>query len=202
MIEKLTDRARLALQWAASDAARFNRRSISPTDLVLGILRDPDSIACFALKGLGTDLDHLREQLETRAAAAHEEGESQGEFTPATLQVIQLAIEAAPSTGNGYAGTEHLLLGVIRQQASEAAAVLQENGLDDQSLLTKLTDLNTSLRDLYAGTPEVTEQTGSDPSRCQVCGENPATVHITEIFDTGLLERHVCERCHNNLENM
>src|SRR6266849_3156955 len=131
MHDKFTERVRKVMYLAREEAARLQHDYIGTEHLLLGVIREGEGIAATVLNNLGLDLDRIRQEVENMVSAS---GGTMtiGEipFTPRAKRVLELAVEEARSLGHNYVGTEHLLLGLIREGEGVAAKVLLELGLD------------------------------------------------------------------------
>jgi ATP-dependent Clp protease ATP-binding subunit ClpC len=131
MHDKFTERVRKVIYLAREEAARLQHDYIGTEHLLLGVIREGEGIAATVLNNLGVDLDHIRQAVENMVSAS---GGTMtiGEipFTPRAKRVLELAVEEARSLGHNYVGTEHLLLGLIREGEGVAAKVLLELGVD------------------------------------------------------------------------
>jgi ATP-dependent Clp protease ATP-binding subunit ClpC len=116
---------------AREEAGRLQHDYIGTEHLLLGLIREGEGIAANVLTNLGLDLEVIRQTVESMVAAPGSTltlGEIP--FTPKAKRVLELAIEEARQLGHNYVGTEHLLLGLIREGEGVAARVLQELGVD------------------------------------------------------------------------
>jgi ATP-dependent Clp protease ATP-binding subunit ClpC len=131
MHDKFTERVRKVIYLAREEAARLQHDYIGTEHLLLGVIREGEGIAATVLNNLGVDLDHIRQAVENMVSAS---GGTMtiGEipFTPRAKRVLELAVDEARSLGHNYVGTEHLLLGLIREGEGVAAKVLLELGVD------------------------------------------------------------------------
>ncbi len=131
MHDKFTERVRKVIYLAREEAARLQHDYIGTEHLLLGVIREGEGIAATVLNNLGVDLDHIRQAVENMVSSS---GGTMtiGEipFTPRAKRVLELAVEEARSLGHNYVGTEHLLLGLIREGEGVAAKVLLELGVD------------------------------------------------------------------------
>src|SRR5690349_13638297 len=131
MHDKFTERVRKVIYLAREEAARLQHDYIGTEHLLLGVIREGEGIAATVLNNLGVDLDHIRQAVEnmvTSSGGTMTIGEIP--FTPRAKRVLELAVEEARSLGHNYVGTEHLLLGLIREGEGVAAKVLLELGVD------------------------------------------------------------------------
>ncbi len=131
MHDKFTERVRKVIYLAREEAARLQHDYIGTEHLLLGVIREGEGIAATVLNNLGLDLDRIRQEVENMVSPS---GGTMtiGEipFTPRAKRVLELAVEEARALGHNYVGTEHLLLGLIREGEGVAAKVLLELGVD------------------------------------------------------------------------
>src|SRR5258706_81572 len=124
MHDKFTERVRKVMYLAREEAARLQHDYIGTEHLLLGVIREGEGIAATVLNNLGLDLDRIRQEVENMVSAS---GGTMtiGEipFTPRAKRVLELAVEEARSLGHNYVGTEHLLLGLIREGEGVSAQV-------------------------------------------------------------------------------
>ena len=130
MFERFTDRARRVVVLAQEEARLLNHDYIGTEHLLLGLLSEGEGVAAQALESLGISLDSVRHQVEERAGIG--ESASQGEipFRPRAKKALELSLREALQLGHNYIGTEHLLLGLIREGQGVAAQVLGELGAE------------------------------------------------------------------------
>jgi ATP-dependent Clp protease ATP-binding subunit ClpC len=135
MYERFTDRARKVMQLANQEAQRFNHEFIGTEHILLGLVKEGSGVAAFTLKNLGIDVRKVRLEVEKLVCSGDKEVQM-GKLpqTPRAKQVVSFAIEEAQSLGHGYVGTEHLLLGLIREPEGVASTVLTNLGLSVQSI--------------------------------------------------------------------
>src|SRR3954468_4497623 len=132
MYERFTDRARKVMQLANQEAQRFNHEYIGTEHILLGLVKEGSGVAANVLKNLDIDLRKIR--LEVEKIVQHGPGGEQvvmGRLphTPPAKKVIEYSIEDARNLNHNYGGTEHLLLGLLREQEGVAAQVLMNLGL-------------------------------------------------------------------------
>ncbi|MBU2690273.1 MAG: ATP-dependent Clp protease ATP-binding subunit [Candidatus Eisenbacteria bacterium] len=131
MHDKFTERVRKVIYLAREEASRLQHDAIGTEHLLLGLLREGEGIAATVLKNTGNDLDAIRHAVEN--LVAHTGGTlTIGEipFTSNAKRVLELAVDEARQMGHNYVGTEHLLLGLIREGEGVAAKVLAEMKVD------------------------------------------------------------------------
>jgi ATP-dependent Clp protease ATP-binding subunit ClpA len=127
--DKFTERARQVLSDAQEEAQRFNHNYIGTEHLLLGLLRMPDGIAARALNGLGVELDNARRAVEFIIGRGDREIRGEVGMTPRAKKVIELAMDEARQLNHHYVGTEHILLGLVREGEGIAAGVLTSLGV-------------------------------------------------------------------------
>ncbi len=138
--ERLTERARLALDYAREEAVPFNHNYIGTEHLLLGLLRVEEGVAARVLNELGVTLETVRERLGTIVG----KGKGKGTvpeylpYVPRARLALRLAVEEADSLDNHYIGTEHLLLALIRVREGMAARILDRLGVLDTARLAVL----------------------------------------------------------------
>src|SRR3989337_2434052 len=124
--EKFSERARRILTLAQEEAQRFNHNYIGTEHILLGLVREGEGVAAKVLHNLGVDLQKVRSAVEFIIGRGERPvtSESLG-LTPRAKKVIELAIDEAKRIGHPYIGTEHLLLGLVREGDGIAAGVLE-----------------------------------------------------------------------------
>jgi ATP-dependent Clp protease ATP-binding subunit ClpC len=131
MHDKFTERVRKVIFLAREEASRLQHDSIGTEHLLLGLLREGEGIAATVLTNLGLDLDAIRQGVENMVISTGGTltiGEIP--FTSNAKRVLELAVDEARQMGHNYVGTEHLLLGLIREGEGVAAKVLVDMGVD------------------------------------------------------------------------
>src|SRR4028118_670092 len=130
MFERFTERARKGVGPAQDEARHFNHNYIGTEHLLLGLLREDEGVAAQALSSLNVTLDEVREQVESIVGYGEEGTGAQAPFTPRSKKVLELALREALQLGHNYIGTEHILLGLVRESEGVAARVLSNLGVD------------------------------------------------------------------------
>ena len=130
MFERFTDRARKVMALANQEAQRFNHDYIGTEHILLGLVKEGSGVGANVLKNLGVDLRKVRMEVE-KLVKSGPEVVTMGKLpqTPRAKRVIEYAIEEARNLNHNYVGTEHLLLGLLREQDGVAAQVLMNLGL-------------------------------------------------------------------------
>src|SRR5438874_4809891 len=130
MYERFTDRARKVMQLANQEAQRFNHEYIGTEHILLGLVKEGSGVAANVLKNLDIDLRKIRLEVE-KIVQSGPDMVTMGKLpqTPRAKKVIEYSIEEARNLNHNYVGTEHLLLGLLREQEGVAAQVLMNLGL-------------------------------------------------------------------------
>lgn len=131
MYERFTDRSRKVMQLANEEAQRFQHEYIGTEHILLGLLREGSGVAANVLRNLGVDRDQIRLEVEKVIQALRDQLDT-GDLhrPPGAKKAIEYAMEEARHLHHNYVGTEHLLLGLIREQEGVAARVLMNLGLE------------------------------------------------------------------------
>jgi hypothetical protein len=130
MFERFTDRARRVVVLAQEEARLLNHDYIGTEHILLGLIQEGDGVAARALESLGISLDAVRARVEDIIGRGDEHPPSHIPFTPRAKKVLELSLREALQLGHNYIGTEHILLGLIREGEGVAAQVLVELGGD------------------------------------------------------------------------
>ena len=130
MWQRFTERARRVVFFAQEEAGRLGENYVSTEHLLLGLVRENDSVAARILDRMGVSLGRIRSEIERQVTRGDGRLGSDMQLTPRAKRVIDLAYDEARSLNNNYIGTEHLLLGLIREGEGMAARVLQRLGVD------------------------------------------------------------------------
>src|SRR4051794_19218041 len=128
--DKFTDRARHVLTLSQDEAQRFNHNYIGTEHLLLGLVREKEGVAARVLEQMGVDLDKVRAATEFIIGRGDIPVHGEVGLTPRAKRVIELAIEEARSLEHHYIGTEHILLGLVREGQGIAAGVLETLGVN------------------------------------------------------------------------
>src|ERR1700733_3658975 len=130
MYERFTDRARKVMQLANQEAQRFNHEYIGTEHILLGLVKEGSGVAANVLKNLDVDLRKIRLEVE-KIVQSGPDMVTMGKLpqTPRAKKVIEYAMEEARNLNHNYVGTEHLLLGLLREQEGVAAQVLMNLGM-------------------------------------------------------------------------
>ena len=130
MFERFTDRARRVVVLAQEEARLLNHNYIGTEHILLGLIHEGEGVAAKALESLGISLEGVRGQVEELIGQGGSSPSGQITFTPRAKKVLELSLREALQLGHNYIGTEHILLGLIREGEGVAAQVLVKLGAD------------------------------------------------------------------------
>src|SRR5579885_2113435 len=168
MYERFTDRARKVMQLANQEAQRFNHEYIGTEHILLGLVKEGSGVAANVLKNLDIDLRKIRLEVE-KIVQSGPDMVTMGKLpqTPRAKKVIEYAIEEARNLNHNYVGTEHLLLGLLREQEGVAAQVLMNLNL-------KLEDVREEVLNLLGHNMDSGESSGGERTANKGKSKTPA----------------------------
>jgi ATP-dependent Clp protease ATP-binding subunit ClpC len=183
MFERFTDRARRVVVFAQEEALRLNHNYIGTEHVLLGLIREEEGVAARALVSLGVSLDETRDKIEEVIGRGQDAPGGHVPFTPRAKKVLELALREALTLGHNYIGTEHILLGLIREGEGVAAQVLVHFGTD-------LRQVRNAVIRLIEGSPQgASERTPAEAVNESLAVENQ---HLRALVDRlrAALSRH------------
>jgi ATP-dependent Clp protease ATP-binding subunit ClpC len=186
MYERFTDRARKVMQLANQEAQRFNHEYIGTEHILLGLVKEGSGVAANVLKNLDIDLRKIRLEVE-KIVQSGPDMVTMGKLpqTPRAKKVIEYSIEEARNLNHNYVGTEHLLLGLLREQEGVAAQVLMNLGL-------KLEDVREEVLNLLGHNMDSGEGGGGERTASKGKSKTPALDSfgrdLTELARQGKLD--------------
>jgi len=130
MLERFTDRARRVVKLAEEEARMLNHNYIGTEHILLGLIREDEGVAAKALESLGISLQAVRQQVGEIIGQGQQVPFEVIPFTPQSKKVLELSLRESLQLGHSYIGTEHILLGLIREGDGVAAQVLVKLGAD------------------------------------------------------------------------
>ena len=136
--DKFTERARKVLALAQEEARRFNHNYIGTEHILLGLVREEEGMAAKVLSNLGVGLNKVRAAVEFIIGRGEGTAQTEVGLTPRAKKVIELAVDEARLLGHQYIGTEHILLGLLREGEGVAAGVLESLGVSVERVHTEL----------------------------------------------------------------
>ncbi len=181
MFERFTDRARRVLTFAQEEARLLNHPFIGTEHILLGVMREGDGMGAEALRRLGVSFDVVREKVVEKIGVSGSAPNDSPPFTPRAKKVLELSLREALQLDHSYIGTEHILLGLVREGHGVAALVLADLGVDDLRVRQVVTDLMTGV----SGTPSagrVEEPEEPTTPRLPSCPGCSATLSVSARF--------------------
>ena len=157
MFERFTDRARRVVVLAQEEARLLNHSYIGTEHILLGLIHEGEGVAAKALESLGISLEAVRNQVEEIIGQGGSSPSGHIPFTPRAKKVLELSLREALQLGHNYIGTEHILLGLIREGEGVAAQVLVKLGAD----LSRVRQQVIQLLSGYQGPSGRTESSGT-----------------------------------------
>lgn len=134
MFERFTERARQAIVLAQDEARSMKHGYIETGHLLLGLLREEEGLGARVLASLNVTTDGTRERLRSMLGDGVDVTTGQIPFTPRSKKVLDLALREALSLGHNYIGTEHILLGLVRENEGISARILSDAGLTPDAI--------------------------------------------------------------------
>ena len=150
--DKFTERARRVLTLAQEEAHRFNHNYIGTEHILLGLVREGDGVAAKVLSNLGVELNKVRSAVEFIIGRGDRTVLGEIGLTPRAKKVIELAVDEARRLGHSYIGTEHLLLGLVREGEGIAAGVLESLGVNIERVRAETSRILSQSQPQAAGT--------------------------------------------------
>ena len=199
MFERFTDRARRAIVLAQEEARLLNHNYLGTEHLLLGLIHQGDGVGAKTLESLGISLADARAQVEETIGRGGQAPSDHIPFTPRAKKVLELSFREAQQLGDNYIGTEHILLGLVREADGVAALVLRNLGADLARVRQQVIQL---LSYAHAkgpprpppppGRPAGPPFTGIIPAPCSFCGTRSPDCGTLFIGSSGAL---ICEHC-------
>ena len=169
MFERFTDRARRVVVLAQEEARNLNHNYIGTEHILLGLIHEGEGVAAQALEAMGISLESVREQVEEIIGQGTEAPSGHIPFTPRAKKVLEYSLREALQLGHNYIGTEHILLGLIREGDGVAAQVLTNLGADLPSVCQQVIQL---LNGYQGGTPAA--ENVQEPAAAAVAASAPS----------------------------
>src|SRR5438128_10586604 len=190
MYERFTDRARKVMQLANQEAQRFNHEYIGTEHVLLGLIKEGSGVAANVLKNLDVDLRKIRLEVE-KLVQSGPDMVTMGKLpqTPRAKKVIEYSMEEVRNLNHNYVGTEHILLGLLREDEGVAALVLMNLGL-------KLTDVRSEVLSLLGHDANIGDRSrpggavpSAGPRERKAAASNPSGIRCTRVFPNALAKR-------------
>ncbi|MGB8645143.1 MAG: ATP-dependent Clp protease ATP-binding subunit [Anaerolineae bacterium] len=186
--DKFTKRARRVLTFAQEEAQRLNHNYIGTEHILLGLIREEEGLAAKVLRELGLDQNRVRQVIEEIVGRGQAAPGTRLSLTPRTKRVIELAVDEARRMGMHYIGTEHLLLGLIREGDGIAVNVLKSLGVSPDKVRSNLA------REVMNAAPYSQEQNANAKEPAKKRGESKTplldqlAVDLTQLAEEGKLD--------------
>ncbi len=165
MFERFTERARRVIILAQEEAKRLNHSVVGTEHILLGIIREGEGLASKVLESLNISLERMRAEIEGAIGRGERAPHEEVSFAPRAKKVLELALDESRRLGHKYIGTEHLLLGLIREGEGIAARVLEAMGADLDRVRVQVVYLLGE-----EGTTSYTKQAGKTPTLDDIYG--------------------------------
>jgi ATP-dependent Clp protease ATP-binding subunit ClpA len=188
MFERFTNRARHVVVLAQEEARRLHHNYIGTEHVLLGLLGEPGGLAYQALERFGMSLDSTREEVKAIVGIGKAEHSGHIPFTPRAKKILELALREALQLHHNYIGTEHILLGVIREGDGVGAQVLKQHSADLTPIRMAVLDLlSTVPTEATRGRRWLRRRSPAGPGEAPEPGES-AELRTTPAADTSLSE--------------
>src|SRR5712691_6402726 len=178
--DKFTERARKVLQLAQEEAQRFNHNYIGTEHLLLGLVREGEGVAAKVLGNLGVELNKVRSAVEFIIGRGDRTVAGDIGLTPRAKKVIELSVDEARRLNHHYIGTEHLLLGLVREGEGIAAGVLESLGVNLDKVRHEV--IRVLSQSSSAGPTQETKRASKTPTVDQL------GINLTELARAGKLD--------------
>ena len=180
MFERFTDRARRVVVLAQEEARMLSHNYIGTEHILLGLIHEGEGVAAKALESLDISLEAVRAQVEEIIGQGQQAPSGHIPFTPRAKKVLELSLREALQLGHSYIGTEHILLGLIREGEGVAAQVLQKLGADLNRVRQQVIQLLSGFQGKESATAGATAGSGS--------GEAPSSSLVLDQFGQNLTQ--------------
>ncbi|MEX1106700.1 MAG: Clp protease N-terminal domain-containing protein, partial [Ilumatobacteraceae bacterium] len=180
MFERFTDRARRVVVLAQEEARLLNHSYIGTEHILLGLIHEGEGVAAKALESLGISLEAVRSQVEEIIGQGGSSPSGHIPFTPRAKKVLELSLREALQLGHNYIGTEHILLGLIREGEGVAAQVLVKLGADLSRVRQQVIQL---LSGYQGGQGKGEPQASSSSSSASAPKDDPGDKGNSQILD-------------------
>ena len=181
MFERFTEKAIKVIMLAQEEARRLGHNFVGTEQILLGLIGEGTGVAAKVLKSMGVNLKDSRVEVEKIIGRGSGFVAVEIPFTPRAKRVLELSLEEARQLGHNYIGTEHLLLGLIREGEGVAARVLENLGVD-------LTKVRTQVVRMLGETAEVTTGSGSSKGSAKTATLDEFGTNLTQLASESKLD--------------
>ena len=164
MYGRFTEKAEKAINLSQEGAVKLGHSYVGTEHLLLGLMREGTGVAARVLHGQGVTEDKIVKEIEELIGRGDSTGKSALDFTPRTKRVLELGFMEARRLGHNYIGTEHLLLGIMREGESVAVRILVDLGVDPQKLLNDIVKMLSEDSPTASGEPRSTSSQTNTPT--------------------------------------
>jgi ATP-dependent Clp protease ATP-binding subunit ClpA len=193
MFERFTDRARRVVVLAQEEARLLDHGYIGTEHILLGVIHEGEGVAAQALASLEIDLTAVREAVERLVPRGESTPSGHIPFTPHAKKVLELSLREALRLGHNYIGTEHILLGLVREREGMAAKALVQVGADLDSVRQRIEEMVTSLAE--PGTLRGAETARTVSMRLSARGQARISEVLTRSRDQVVFRRFTVPAC-------
>ncbi len=188
MWQRFTERARKVVFYAQEEAQKFGEGYVSTEHLLLGLVRESDSVAARVLEKLGVSLNRIRAEVEKQLPRGDARPSQDMTLTPRAKRVIDLAYDEARNLNNNYIGTEHLLLGLIREGDGLAGRVLAKLGVELEKARREVMALQDNESQTKSSSSSSRSASGSSTSSTKTQTLDEFGRDLTELAREGRLD--------------
>lgn len=164
MYQRFTEKAERAIAFSQQSAVELGHNYVGTEHILLGLVKEGTGVAARVLQAQGITEEKILKEIDELIGKGETEGESPVGFTPRTKRVLELAFKEARRMGQGYIGTEHLLLGIMKEGESVAVRILMDLGVDPQKLLNELVKVLNEEAPGSTGSPKGNSSSSNTPT--------------------------------------
>lgn len=193
LFERFTDRARRVLELAQEEASAYNHGFVGTEHILLGLISEGEGVAAKALESLGVSLEAVRAKVEQTIGIAERAPRGSPLFTPRAKKVLELSLREALQLGHSYIGTEHILLGLVREGEGTASRILIGLGAEPGAVRIRVIDtMSGHIPNPEPGTsPTESSRHLWQSVTCSFCGrQHPDSVKVVVHGNAA-----ICEPC-------
>jgi ATP-dependent Clp protease ATP-binding subunit ClpC len=189
VFERFTDRARRVVVLAQEEARMLNHNYIGTEHILLGLIHEGEGVAARAMEALGISLEQVRKDIEELIGQGSSSAPSHIPFTPRAKKVLELALREALQLGHNYIGTEHILLGLVREGEGVGAQVLRNRGASLDAVRVEVVSLLTGYQEeAGAGAERAPEGALHDEPLCPRCRGRLTETATYRVLDVAAVE--------------
>lgn len=164
MYQRFTEKAERAISFSQQSAVELGHNYVGTEHILLGLVKEGTGVAARVLQAQGITEEKILKEIDELIGRGETAGETPVGFTPRTKRVLELAFKEARRMGQGYIGTEHLLLGIMKEGESVAVRIMMDLGVDPQKLLNELVKILNEETPGSNGSPKSSSSNSSTPT--------------------------------------